>query len=115
VPHPGEVYNLGGGRVNSCSILEAFGLIEAISERKMVYEYSDTARRGTYLLHHNLNKMKAHYPYWSITKGLDDILKEIYSSWCDRVARTFSNDSSSRTLYFSLVTTIAHHPAKTDA
>jgi CDP-paratose 2-epimerase len=33
-PRPGEVYNLGGGRANSVSILEAFDLISAISGKK---------------------------------------------------------------------------------
>ena len=38
-PRSGEVYNLGGGRGNSCSILEAFQLAEQVSGKKMVWEY----------------------------------------------------------------------------
>src|SRR5208337_1750186 len=36
-PRCGEVYNIGGGRDNSCSILEAFEIIASISGKKMVY------------------------------------------------------------------------------
>ncbi len=68
-PRRGEVYNLGGGKQNSVSMLEAFARIEAISGKKMNYVYSD------------LRKMKAHYPAWSITKTLDDIFTEIAESW----------------------------------
>ena len=51
-PRCGEVYNLGGGRENSCSILEAFERISALSGKKMVYEYVDqTPRRRPHLLH----------------------------------------------------------------
>lgn len=48
-PRCGEVYNLGGGRSNSCSILEAFGLIEAISGKEMKWEYVDAAREGDHI------------------------------------------------------------------
>ena len=42
-----EVYNLGGGRDNSCSILEAFVRIENVSGRKSSYEYAiDQESRG---------------------------------------------------------------------
>src|SRR5437867_10639612 len=37
-PRSGEVYNLGGGRANSCSILEAFALVEQMTGKKMYFE-----------------------------------------------------------------------------
>jgi CDP-paratose 2-epimerase len=40
-PRAGEVYDIGGGRSNSCSILEAFTMIAEISGKKIVYEYMD--------------------------------------------------------------------------
>jgi len=89
-PRCGEVYNLGGGRANSCSIQEAFELIEAISGEKMVYDYSEKNREGDHICYiSNLKKMKTHYPGWTITKGLGDIVEEIYCAWvkrnsCDR-------------------------------
>ena len=38
-PRIGEVYNLGGGKANSCSILEAFDICESFSGKKQKYEY----------------------------------------------------------------------------
>jgi CDP-paratose 2-epimerase len=84
-PRAGEVYNVGGGRQNSCSILEAFTRIEALSGTKMIYEYIDQNRSGDHLCYiSDLSKMRAHYPSWDISKTLDDIFGEIYSSWKDR-------------------------------
>src|SRR6185436_739136 len=81
-PRSGEVYNIGGGRANSTSILEAFDRISALSGKKMNYEYVDKNREGDHICYiSNLSKMRAHYPNWDITKSLDDIFGEIYKSW----------------------------------
>jgi CDP-paratose 2-epimerase len=81
-PRQAEVYNLGGGRGNSISILEAFKLIESISGKKMVYEYVDKNREGDHICYiSDLGKMRAHYPGWDITKNLKVIFEEIYESW----------------------------------
>lgn len=78
-PRCAEVYNLGGGRANSCSILEAFDKIEAISGQKMEYEYVDENRQGDHICYiSNLDKILSHYPKWNITVSLDDIFKGIY-------------------------------------
>ncbi len=84
-PRIGEVYNIGGGRENSISILEAFKLIESISGKPMVYDYSDKNREGDHICYvSNLDKMKDHYPEWEITKNLQTTFEEIYSSWKKR-------------------------------
>lgn len=84
-PRAGEVYNLGGGRGNSISILEAFTLIEQISGRKMQWEYVDQNRQGDHICYiSNLAKMQAHYPGWTITKDLKTIFVEIYEAWIKR-------------------------------
>lgn len=84
-PRSGEVYNLGGGRANSVSILEAFSRIAAISGKPMQYEYVDQNREGDHICYiSNLAKIKAHYPDWDLTKSLDDTLLEIYQSWLER-------------------------------
>jgi len=81
-PRCGEVYNLGGGRANSCSILEAFDRVAALSGRKMEYEYVDKNREGDHICYiSDLTKMRAHYPSWDITKSLDTIFMEIYEKW----------------------------------
>lgn len=84
-PRCGEVYNIGGGRANSCSILEAFDRIATISGKKMNHEYVDKNREGDHICYiSDLRKMQAHYPGWEITKSLEDILLEIHASWKQR-------------------------------
>jgi CDP-paratose 2-epimerase len=84
-PRVAEVYNLGGGRENSCSILEAFEMIEALSGRKMIYDYVDKPREGDHICYiSDLTKMKTHYPQWDITKKLPEIFEEIYRGWMER-------------------------------
>jgi CDP-paratose 2-epimerase len=78
-PRYGEVYNIGGGRQNSISILEAFERIAALSGKKMSNEYVDKNREGDHICYvSDLSKMRSHYPGWDITKSLDDIFAEIY-------------------------------------
>jgi CDP-paratose 2-epimerase len=77
-PRPGEVYNLGGGRANSVSMLEAIARIEALTGRKINWAYSEQARRGDHICYiSNLRKIKSHYPAWEITRGLNAILGEM--------------------------------------
>lgn len=84
-PRVAEVYNLGGGRDNSISILEAFELIASISGKKMIYEYSDQNRIGDHICYiSDLSKIQRHYPNWGITKDLQTTFEEIYTSWLKR-------------------------------
>jgi CDP-paratose 2-epimerase len=84
-PRAGEVYNLGGGRDNSISILEAFNMIERISGKKMTFELLEESRKGDHLCYiSNLAKIKAHFPVWRITKNLKEIFQEIYDGWRKR-------------------------------
>ncbi|WP_461785105.1 NAD-dependent epimerase/dehydratase family protein [Prosthecobacter sp.] len=80
-PRCGEVYNIGGGRDNSVSILEAFERIAAISGKAMKYEYVDQNRAGDHICYiSDLTKMQQHYPAWGITKTLDDVFVEIHAA-----------------------------------
>ena len=84
-PRCSEVYNLGGGRGNSCSILEAFSRIEAISGKTMQHSYVDKHREGDHICYiSDLSKIKAHYPGWNLTKSLDGIFEEIHAAWQQR-------------------------------
>jgi CDP-paratose 2-epimerase len=77
-PRSGEVYNIGGGRANSCSILEAFAHTEAISGRPMRYEYVDEHRAGDHICYiTDLSKVRSHYPEWDITRSLTNIFEQI--------------------------------------
>jgi len=75
-PRPGEVYNLGGGKANSVSILETLDRVEQLG-LPVETVYSDTARIGDHICYYSdLAKLKSHYPNWSITRSLDDIFDE---------------------------------------
>ncbi|MBT4138914.1 MAG: NAD-dependent epimerase/dehydratase family protein [Candidatus Latescibacteria bacterium] len=88
-PRYGEVYNLGGGKNNSCSILEAFELAAKYSGKKMKYTYSDQNRSGDHICYYSdLRKMKTHHPSWDITESLDDTFREIVESWHNRLKVT---------------------------
>jgi CDP-paratose 2-epimerase len=87
-PRVAEVYNLGGGKSNSCSILEAFQLAERVTGHPMKWRYVDENRIGDHICYYSdLRKMKAHYPAWDITKTLDNIFEEIGESWANRLPR----------------------------
>lgn len=84
-PRVAEVYNLGGGKENTCSILEAFDIISAISQKPMKYKYVEDNRIGDHICYYSdLRKMKAHFPNWDITKSLQATFQEIYDSWNGR-------------------------------
>jgi len=81
-PRRGEVYNLGGGKANSCSILEAFQMAEACTGKKQVWTYIDEPRAGDHICYYSdLAKMKSHYPNWRVTHGLQEIFSEIAVGW----------------------------------
>ena|SRR3989454_2197677 len=85
-PRRGEVYNLGGGKDNSCSILEAFELVERFSGKKQVSTYVDEPRIGDHICYYSdLSKMMIHYPEWNIAKSLAQTVKEIVESWQERL------------------------------
>lgn len=86
-PRVAEVYNLGGGRRNSCSILEAFRMAELITGRPMKWRYLEESRIGDHICYYSdLSKMRAHYPGWDISRPLDRIFEEIVASWAERLA-----------------------------
>jgi CDP-paratose 2-epimerase len=87
-PRVAEVYNLGGGKDNSCSILEAFQMAEQVTGCPMKWQYVEENRIGDHICYYSdLRKMKAHYPAWDITKPLHTIFSEIGGSWANRLAQ----------------------------
>ncbi len=85
-PRCGEVYNLGGGKGNSCSILEAFALTESFTGKRQVYRYTEENRSGDHICYYSdLTKMKRHYPGWDIKKPLKQTIGEIVQSWRERL------------------------------
>jgi CDP-paratose 2-epimerase len=81
-PRRGEVYNLGGGKANSTSILEAFTLAESFSGRAQVYSYVEENRIGDHICYYSdLRRMRRHYPSWDITQPLAETVRQIVESW----------------------------------
>lgn len=81
-PRPGAVYNLGGGRQNSCSILEAFSITEAMTGKAQAYTYVDQHRAGDHICYYSdLRKLRTDYPAWDITKSLTQTILEIVEAW----------------------------------
>ncbi len=81
-PRTAEVYNLGGGKENSISILEAFNLIEKITSIPMKYRYVNKNRIGDHICYYSdLKKIKSHYPKWdlkyNINRTFEDIVENI--------------------------------------
>jgi CDP-paratose 2-epimerase len=77
-PRPGEVYNLGGGRENSASILECIARIDGLTGRKVPWTYADAPRAGDHICYiSDLTRFRSHYPKWRLTYSLDDILRRM--------------------------------------
>ena len=86
-PRIGEVYNLGGGKGNACSVLEAFRMTEGFTGIPQVWNYVDQNRIGDHICYYSdLRKMRAHYPDWDITIPLEEIIRQIARSWGTRSA-----------------------------
>ena len=85
-PRVAEVYNLGGGKANSCSIIEAFKMAEDVTGKKMKWRYLDENRIGDHICYYSdLRKMQRHYPNWGVVKTLPMVFEEIASSWKQRL------------------------------
>jgi CDP-paratose 2-epimerase len=86
-PRSGEVYNLGGGKDNSCSILEAFAITEGLTGKPQQHTYADQHRAGDHICYYSdLRKMRGHYPAWDITRSLTATIEEIVEAWLRRPA-----------------------------
>ena len=77
-PTKAAVYNVGGGRANSCSILEAAALFEEIAKYPLRLKVEPTARFGDHIVYYtDLKKVRTQYPEWRIRRTLRDIFGEM--------------------------------------
>jgi len=84
-PRTGEVYNMGGGKANSCSILEAFARVEELTGRKQDSTYVETNRIGDHVCYYSdLRKAREHYPGWDVRVSLPQILSDLVAGWRKR-------------------------------
>jgi CDP-paratose 2-epimerase len=80
-PRPGEVYNLGGGRGNSASILECIERVNGLLGTRLEHTYVEQARAGDHICYiSDLSKFQRHYPQWRISVSLDQILERMVAS-----------------------------------
>ena len=84
-PRVAEVYNLGGGKQNSCSILEAFEIASSFTGKTQIHTYLEENRIGDHICYYSdLSKMRSHYPNWDITVSLPDTIEQIVRAWRER-------------------------------
>jgi CDP-paratose 2-epimerase len=80
-PRSAEVYNIGGGRERSCSVLEAIDLCQKISGSKLDYKISKEHRSGDHIWYiTDLTKFKTHYPSWKQKYTLPQTIEQIYQN-----------------------------------
>lgn len=80
-PKCGKVYNIGGGKDNSASILEIINILKEKYALKLNYTYSEQNRIGDHICYYtNLSKFKQDYPSWIIEYSLDKIIDEIVTA-----------------------------------
>ena len=84
-PRAGEVYNAGGGRSSNVSMLEAIKMGEEITGKKLQVSYEGTARRGDHRWWiSDTTKFETHYPGWSVTIGIEEIMQQLSESLIER-------------------------------
>ena len=77
-PKSAQVYNIGGGREMSCSVLEAISLCEKVLEKKLNTSYINKSREGDHIWWiTNKSKFELDYPEWSLKYNLEEIIKDI--------------------------------------
>ena len=77
-PRLAEVYNIGGGKDNSCSILEAFQWVESFTGKQQRYTYQPKNRIGDHICYYSdLRKMRTHFPNWDISITLEETIRQI--------------------------------------
>jgi CDP-paratose 2-epimerase len=90
-PKVAAVYNIGGGRENACSVLEAIELCEGIAGRELQWELSDESRIGDHRWWiSDLDEFGSDYGGWRPERDLETTLREIFNANADRweVSRT---------------------------
>lgn len=81
-PRAGEVYNIGGGRQNSASILEVIDILKRNHGLSLKTKYVDQPRKGDHKWYiSDTSKFQKHYPTWKLTRFLPKIIDELVNSY----------------------------------
>jgi CDP-paratose 2-epimerase len=89
-PRCGAVYNLGGGRANSVSILEAFDRVEQLTGIPMESTYVDEPRKGDHICYiSDLSRFQRDYPEFKLSVSLEAIFQDIVqmrsAQWSEKI------------------------------
>jgi CDP-paratose 2-epimerase len=77
----GEVYNMGGGRVSNCSMLEAIAMCETLTGRPMSWSYQDDNRMGDHIWWiSDVRRFQSHYPAWRYRYDMNALMAEIHEA-----------------------------------
>ena len=81
----GAVYNIGGGREVNCSMLEAIELCQRVCGRELDWTLDEHNRVGDHRWWiSDLRPFAADYPTWRLTRGLEDIVRELHDANAER-------------------------------
>jgi CDP-paratose 2-epimerase len=84
-PRSAEVYNMGGGRMSNCSVLEAIDLCQEISGEKLNWSYSDRNRKGDHIWWiSDYSRFESHYPGWTQRYTVPKMLAEMHLAYSER-------------------------------
>lgn len=77
-PRQGEVYNVGGGPMSNCSMIEAIATIEGLTGRPVRWSYDPEPRQGDHIWWiSDTRKLASHYPEWQQRYDIARILEEM--------------------------------------
>jgi len=77
-PRIGAVYNAGGARARSCSILEAIARAQELAGRPMSFLHVPEPRKGDHAWWiSSVDRFQIDYPAWEFTYSLDQIFEEL--------------------------------------
>lgn len=80
-PRPGEVFNIGGGRANSASVLECVRLVEDATGARLDVCFDQAARRGDHICYYtDLTRLRARLPGWRVSRSLGSIVEEMVAA-----------------------------------
>lgn len=79
-PRPGEVYNIGGSRKNSISLLESIDLIEEVTGKTLRYKLGPEREADHIWWISDIGKARLHYPNWDIRIGLKEVFTDIHDA-----------------------------------
>ncbi len=77
-PRCAAVYNLGGGRENSISILEAVSRLGELFGKALKTEYVEQNRVGDHICYiSDLRRFQSDYPKWRVRVPMEEILRQL--------------------------------------